>query len=304
MIRVSTIIPTYNNEATLAKAIDSVLAQHVDGQEIIVVNDGSTDRTHAIAAGYEERIRLIEQPNRGFNRSRNAAIRIARGEYVAFLDADDIWLPRRLELTCAALDRNPPAVVAFSDVIPLDENGTCGAPWIVGRAPSLADLHTRGWRIYPSAATIRRSTLVACGGFNEQLTNLSDIYLWLCAREYGEFEYVREPLTIYRTTDFTRIGDKYGVGRKAFARALRDRFGRAALPLTADIDQVLASSLLAKAVREADRGDLFSACRATVSAVRLCPIYLLRSGLITRIFRPHNLSRLYRPSGRSYDSRQ
>jgi len=55
---------------------------------------------------------------------------------------------------------------------------------------------------------------------------------------------------------------------------------------------------------KADRGDLFSACRATVSAVRLCPIYLLRSGLITRIFRPHNLSRLYRPAGRSYDSRQ
>jgi glycosyltransferase involved in cell wall biosynthesis len=91
MIRVSTIIPTYNNEATLAQAVDSALAQDLDGQEIILVNDGSTDGTHGIAAGYGERIRVIEQPNRGFNRSRNAALRIARGEYVAFLDADDIW---------------------------------------------------------------------------------------------------------------------------------------------------------------------------------------------------------------------
>jgi glycosyltransferase involved in cell wall biosynthesis len=294
MIRVTTIIATYNNESTLGQAIDSALGQDFEGQEIIVVNDGSTDSTRAIIAGYGSKIRVIDQTNQGVNRSRRPAAAVAGGTYLAFLDADDIWLAGRLELTCAALERNPQATVAFSDVIPLDEDGRCGAPWVVGRAPSLADLLTRGWRIYPSAVTMRRSTFVACGGFNEHLTNLSDVYLWLRAREHGEFEYVQEPLTIYRTIDFARIGDKYGLGRKAFARAVRDRYGRAASRLAADMDRVLASSLLTKAVREADRGDLFSACRATVSAMRLSPILLLRSGLIPRIFRPQNLSRLHR----------
>ena len=294
MIRVSTIIATYNNEATVGQAIDSALAQEFAGQEIIVVNDGSTDATPRILAAYGDQIRVIDQTNQGVSRSRIPAAAVAEGKYLAFLDADDIWLAGRLERTCAALERNPRATVAFSDVIPLDEDGSYGAQWVVGRAPSLADLLTRGWRIYPSAVTMRRSTFIRCGGFNEQLTNLSDVYLWLRAREHGEFEYVREALTIYRTIDFARIGDKYGIGRKAFARAVRDRYGRAARRLAADMDQVLANSLLTKAVREADRGDLFSACRATVSAMRLSPIFLLRSGLIPRIFRPHNLSRLYR----------
>lgn len=142
---------------------------------------------------------------------------------------------------------------------------------------------------------MRRSNFVACGGFNEQLTNLSDIYLWLRARELGEFECIKDSLTIYRTTDFARIGDKYRLGRNAFAHAVRGRYGRSARPLAAHLDRVLASSLLTKAAREVDRGDLFSACRATVSALRLSPIFLLKSGLIPRIFRPQNLSRLYRP---------
>jgi len=294
MVRVSTIIATYNNESTLVQAIDSALAQDFEGQEIIVVNDGSTDSTSSILAGYGDRIRVISQTNQGVSRSRRPAAAVARGKYLAFLDGDDIWLAGRLELTYAALERNPQATLAFSDVIPLDEDGKCGAPWVVGRAPSLADLLARGWRIYPSAVTMRRSTFVACGGFNEQLTNLSDIYLWLRARELGEFEYIKDSLTIYRTTDFARIGDKYRLGRTAFARAVRYRYGRSARPLAAHLDRVLASSLLNKAAREAERGDLFSACRATVSALRLSPIFLLKSGLIPRIFRPQNLSRLYR----------
>ena len=97
-IRVSTIIPAFNSAATLRAAIDSALAQEFEGQEILVVNDGSTDGTRAIVAGYGDKIRVIEHTNRGFNRSRNAAIRIARGEYFAFLDAGDFWLTGRLAL--------------------------------------------------------------------------------------------------------------------------------------------------------------------------------------------------------------
>jgi glycosyltransferase involved in cell wall biosynthesis len=302
MITVTTIIPTYNNEGTLAQAIDSALAQTIDGHEVIVVNDGSTDGTSAIIASYGDRIRTLDHSNRGFNKSRNPAAAIARGRYLAFLDADDYWLPGRLELTCAALDRNPQAVLAFSDMIPMDDQGELGPPWIVGSAPSMNDLLTRGWRIYPSAVTMRRSTFVDCGGFSEQLTNLSDVYLWLNARELGEFEYVSKPLTIYRTVDFARIGDKYGGGRKAFVRAVRNRYGRAGRPLAAHMNRVLATSLITKALREIDEGRLVSGCKTTITAMRLSPGYFFKSGLLPRILRPRNFGRLYRATSRSLET--
>jgi len=287
-IRVSTIIPAYNNAATIAQALDSALAQNFDGQEIIVVLDGGTDSTALILSGYGDRIRTVEQPNRGFNRSRNGGIRLARGQYLAFLDADDIWLPGRLALTCAALDRNPDAVMAFTDVIPMNERGALGPPWIVGSSPTLADLMSRGWRIYPSAVTIRREIVEACGGFSEELTNLSDTYLWMRARELGPFEYLTEPLVIYRTIDFHRIGDKcHGFGR--FARVVRRRYGRAARRVIADCAESLAGSLVAKAVIQRDRGELLPACRSIMRATWRSPRYLFKYGLVSHLFGRSNL---------------
>jgi len=289
--RVSTIIPTFNCAATLPAAIDSALAQEFDRHEIIVVNDGSTDDTAAILARYGDRIRTIEQSNMGFNRARNVAIKIARGDYFAFLDADDIWLPGRVARTCAALDRNPAAVLAFTEVIPMDERGELGPPWIVGAAPTLSDLLTRGWRIYPSAVTMRRSIYLAAGGFSEELTNLSDCYLWMRAREFGPFEYLTEPLTVYRTIDFGRIGDKYGVGYKRFARAVRRRYGRAAKPFVRSLAEVFSSSLITKAVTQTERGERLSACTTFARAAWISPRYVIRSGLVRRLVSRRNLRR-------------
>lgn len=114
MIRVSTIIPTYNSEATLAQAIDSALAQDFAGQEIIVVNDGSTDSTQRVLESYGTRVSVIQQDNRGQPTARNRAIENAAGEYLAFLDSDDVWLPGRLAKTVAALERKPNAALVFS----------------------------------------------------------------------------------------------------------------------------------------------------------------------------------------------
>ena len=105
--RVSTIVPAYNAAATIADAIDSAVAQQFDSFEIIVVNDGSTDATANVLDGYGDRIRILQQPNCGAVAARNAASRAACGEYLAFLDADDLWLPEKLKLTVEALDRSP-----------------------------------------------------------------------------------------------------------------------------------------------------------------------------------------------------
>ncbi|MEA2239237.1 MAG: hypothetical protein QOC81_3961 [Thermoanaerobaculia bacterium] len=107
MKRVSVIIPTYNYGRFLREAVDSALAQTYTPVEVIVVDDGSTDDTPQILAEYGERIRVIRQNNRGVGAARNRGIAAASGEYLAFLDSDDIWRPQALEREIARFDDDP-----------------------------------------------------------------------------------------------------------------------------------------------------------------------------------------------------
>jgi len=296
--RVSSIIPVFNGGETLALAIDSALAQCFREQEVIVVNDGSTDATSKIIASYGPKIRVIEQSRRGLSAARNAGARLADGEYFAFLDADDVWLEGRLAKTCAELDANDGAVLAFSDVIPMNGAGQLAEPWVIGRLPSLGDLQTHGCGIYPSAVTMRRSVYEACGGFDERLPKLADHYLWMLARERGEFAYVAEPLAIYRTTDFSVLADKYLAGFSPFVRTVRQRYGKRTRPLVRHFRRVFASSLLARAARELDDGALMPALLSLARAATLSPSYLLDLRRAQRLLTIRNLYRMLSPSGR------
>ena len=105
---VTVVIPTYNRAALLPRALGSVLEQTAaDRCEIIVVDDGSTDATAAVLARYGARIRVIRQPNRGLGGARNTGIRAAAGEFIAFLDDDDLWVPDKLAVQLAAFARWP-----------------------------------------------------------------------------------------------------------------------------------------------------------------------------------------------------
>lgn len=146
---VSVIIPTFNRARLVALTIDSVLAQTWRNVEVIVIDDGSTDDTQSVLAGYGERIRCVRQTNRGMNPSRNTGIELARGEFLALLDSDDLWEPWKLELDVKLLGRFPEAAFVFSDFsIMKDDFGVSGA-----RSPD--GLHTwhrehHDWaRIYP-----------------------------------------------------------------------------------------------------------------------------------------------------------
>src|SRR5690242_13806787 len=93
---ISVVIPTFNRARCVANAVDSVLVQTFKDCEVIVVDDGSTDATAEVLKGYGNRVRVIQQSNRGVSAARNAGIRSARGEWIAFLDSDDIWNPDKL----------------------------------------------------------------------------------------------------------------------------------------------------------------------------------------------------------------
>jgi glycosyltransferase involved in cell wall biosynthesis len=125
MVKVSVIMPVYNGEKFLKIAIDSLLSQTFDSWELIIVDDGSTDTTASILASYvDHRINTFHQENGGEARARNTGLDQARGEYIAFLDADDVYLPNALADMTDFLDHHPQYDVIFSDGFLCDEHGT------------------------------------------------------------------------------------------------------------------------------------------------------------------------------------
>lgn len=180
---VSVVIPAYNVAWCVGKAIDSVWAQHFRDFEIIVVNDGSTDDTGRVLIGYGNRIRLIEQNNRGMSAARNAAIRAARGRYIAFLDADDWWLPDKLGSQVELMETRPE--LGFTSTTARVENpqGEMINMWRCRHSGTrvLETLFAENAAIAGgcSAVMVRRELLARTGLFDETLRGFEDPDLWI-----------------------------------------------------------------------------------------------------------------------------
>jgi len=198
---VSVVIPTYNYGHLLAAAVDSALAQTYPAVEVVVVDDGSTDDTPSRLAGYGDRIRVIRQENQGLSAARNTGIRAARGEYVALLDSDDAFHPRKLERQMAAFAARPDlqlvGTAIFSDEPPAWAAVPDGPPRVV--VPTLDDLVTRT-RFAPSSAVIRKSCLNAVGLFDTELRSVEDRDMWIRIGVGHAVGVIEEPLTWYRQT--------------------------------------------------------------------------------------------------------
>jgi glycosyltransferase involved in cell wall biosynthesis len=210
------IIPTFNCAAYLPEAIESGLAQTWPSREIVVVDDGSTDDTPDILRGYGERIRWVRQENRGIGGARNTGIRAAKGDLIAFLDADDVWLPRKLELQVLGLERCPEAALTFTESDLFDEHGIVLEKMIPNRralAAKFAVLDPRegisaGWFYYDlllqecmhvSSVLVRRNCLSVTGLFDESLPSGSEDYdLWLRFACRWPVVLVDQVLTRYR----------------------------------------------------------------------------------------------------------
>jgi len=235
-------MPAYNAAATAAAAIASVLAQNYREFELIVVNDGSTDATAEVLGGYRDRITVIEQANAGAAAARNRGLRAARGSYIAFLDADDVWEPELLERLVPVLDSDPACVLAYADLEVIDSNGNSLHTSLIGEAaahaPTLDEMLRRVWPIMPSAVVMRRNVLEAIGGFCAEFKGCTyeDLYCWMRAREHGHFVYVPERLARWRFSLFPRPLKRGGGGmqvhnREVFARLVGERWGVTIAPL-------------------------------------------------------------------------
>jgi glycosyltransferase involved in cell wall biosynthesis len=178
--RVSVIIPVYNGERYLTQAIESVLAQTSPPFEVIVVDDGSTDGSASVAERYAPRVKVHSQPNAGIGATRNRGVALAQGELIAFLDADDLWSPRKLELQLAALARDPAPDFVLGHVEQFIQPGL--DPVAAARIDCPSGLQP-GY--LPGAALIRREALDRVGPFREDL-RVGEFVDWMArAREIG-----------------------------------------------------------------------------------------------------------------------
>ena len=198
-IVISVIIPAYNSGEFLTEAIQSALSQQYSNIEIIVVNDGSTDNTLDLALGFGERITLVDQINSGAASSRNNGAKVAKGEYLAFLDADDVWLPDKLALQIEKIRAGFPIVYSnrynFGEIgdLPLIQTEIMELP-----EGNIWNLLLKGNMITTSSVIIKKTIFDEFSGFDPALPPCEDWDLWLKCAEIYPVGCCLEPLVKYR----------------------------------------------------------------------------------------------------------
>jgi glycosyltransferase involved in cell wall biosynthesis len=198
MPKVSVVMSVYNGGRFLHEAIDSILAQTFTDLEFIVVDDGSTDSTPAILRGYGDRLRVHTQSNQGLTRALNAGLSLARGEYIARMDADDVAEPQRLEKQVAYLDSHPEVGLLGTACHEIDEQGRILRTVVMptGDAQLRATLAKFNPFIH-SSAMFRRTLTDRLGGYNEDVLywhNSEDYELWIRLAAHSQLANVPAPL--------------------------------------------------------------------------------------------------------------
>ena len=230
---VSVVMPAFNAARFLSQAIDSVLAQVDADLELIVIDDGSTDDTPDVLARYGDRVRVLHQPNGGLAAARNAGAAVARGRWIAMMDADDVCAPDRIALQLQVLRQHPKAVLCCSDFSAFDGQGTAlpshqahyysmiaeapaGLDSLFGAAKSMArgarvgegavvvrcgtvyDQIAFGNFVHPPTAMLSRAAHEASGGFDPSIRYNSDWEFFTRLARLGEFAHIALPLLDYR----------------------------------------------------------------------------------------------------------
>ncbi len=208
---VSVVMPAFNAREFIGAAIQSVLQQDYANLEVIVVDDGSTDGTSHLDCLQNERIKLLHQLNAGPAAARNTGLRHAKGELIAFLDADDLWLPHKLAVQVAYLHQHPEAGAVFGRFVrwEADQNGLFAAYQIPGGecddplmtcAPS-GSIYTAlllDSVVHIITAMVRREVFERIGTFDEALPTGEDYEFWLRASRSFKIDQLARTLAVYR----------------------------------------------------------------------------------------------------------
>ena len=189
---VSVIIPVYNAEQFVAQAIQSALAQTYRSYEIIVIDDGSTDKTKSALETFGDKIHCLYQENKGPSAARNAGMRIARGKYICFLDADDLWTPEKLEVQVSFMEKNDDIALVFSDHEDFNEDGIILSSFLGEKQKTFGLFPIKVGPIgnafgklvlenFISTPTVmfRKFCLEKVGLFDEEIRSVEDRDLWL-----------------------------------------------------------------------------------------------------------------------------
>lgn len=200
--KVSVIVPTYNYADFLPEALRSVLAQTFTDYEVIIVDDGSTDSTSQVIKPFlaDTRVRYIYQRNKGQSAARNTGIRHATGEFVAFLDADDIWLPEKLEKQVPLFDLNGTIALVYckGEYIDLTGRPLPDLEWPLNADATYKDYLYANWIGTPSAVIVKKRIFDTVGFFDENLKGLEDMDMWLRILRHHKSTYADEVLVKMR----------------------------------------------------------------------------------------------------------
>jgi glycosyltransferase involved in cell wall biosynthesis len=200
--KISVIIPTYNRESFLADAIDSILAQEYSDFEVLVVDDGSTDGTKERVRQYGSKVHYLYQKNLGPSASRNLGIINAKGEYIAFCDSDDRFLPQKLAKQMEYIQNHPDSPFLYTWYYQVNQNNKTDQI----RKPSHCEnreqlqycLFNRKFTIRTSTVLVKKSYFDQAGLFNEKFWYSQDWDMWLRLAAYYQGACLEEPLTEYR----------------------------------------------------------------------------------------------------------
>jgi glycosyltransferase involved in cell wall biosynthesis len=195
------VVTTYNQSLFLGEALESVINQQGCTPEIILVDDGSDDDTGRVASAYADRVRIIRIPHSGVATARNIGWRTSSCDLVAFLDGDDVWLPNKLAMEVAALDKQPNAGLVYSDTMRVRIDGTPIDRWSLHMPPVSGEAlipMLRQNRVQTSTVVMRRKVLEELNGFDETLAVWEDIDLWTRSAALHPFAYVPRVLAQYR----------------------------------------------------------------------------------------------------------
>ncbi len=275
MPRVSVVIPTYNRVALIRDALESVFAQTYRDFEVVVVDDGSTDNTRDVLSAYGEQICVVSQTNQGEASARNAGIREARGDFVAFLNSDDLWISTKLERQMSLLDANPDLVWAYSDAESFD--GDTGRSLYLfsqlvrlNQGKVLSHLFINNFIASPTPI-IRRDVFSQVGDFWHSPKG-TDWDMWLRIARLHAIGLVNQPLARYRVhRGMVTSNQSYILMYQAFMDVIHRAIVRDPEILIPLKNQSMACQFIGIGRLMARNGDRAEARRMFLQAIRLEP---------------------------------